>query len=108
MMNFSRRQLLTTALATPLLASGIARAQSPQMPFPKWVESFRAKALAKGVSEATYTRVMGGIKPDESVFAQMRNQPEFNQQLWQYINRRVSDWRIQAGQERLKEYGPLL
>ena len=106
-MNFTRRQWLTSALVAPL-ASVAAQAQSPQMPFAQWVESFRAKALAKGISDATYTRVMTGVKPDESVFEQLRNQPEFNQQLWQYINRRVSDWRIQAGQERLKEYGPLL
>ena len=37
---------------------------------------------------------MGRIEPDMTVFAQMRKQPEFNEQLWQYINRRVSDWRI--------------
>jgi membrane-bound lytic murein transglycosylase B len=42
------------------------------------------------------------------VFKEIRNQPEFNQQLWQYINRRVSDWRIQTGQDRLREFGPLL
>jgi membrane-bound lytic murein transglycosylase B len=106
-MNFTRRQLLTSALATSL-GGGTALAQSPQQPFPQWLESFRAKARPKGVSDATYSRVMSGVKPDETVFAQMRNQPEFNQQLWQYINRRVSDWRIQAGQDRLKEYGPLL
>jgi peptidoglycan lytic transglycosylase B len=105
-MLFTRRHLLASATATALV--GPAFAQSPQMPFPQWLESFRAKARAKGISDATYTRVMGGIKPDETVFGQLRNQPEFNQQLWQYLNRRVSDWRIQAGRDRLKEYGPLL
>src|SRR5690349_14810725 len=103
-MNFTRRHFLASTFAVPL-ASSPAFAQSPQLPFAQWVESFRAKARAKGVSDATYSRVMGGIKPDESVFGQMRNQPEFNQQLWQYLNRRVSDWRIQAGRDRLKEYG---
>jgi membrane-bound lytic murein transglycosylase B len=106
-MIFTRRQLLTSAVAAASLGSE-ALAQSPQQPFPQWLESFRAKARAKGISDATYTRVMSGVKPDETVFAQLRDQPEFNQQLWQYINRRVSDWRIQAGKDRLKEYGPLL
>ena len=85
-----------------------AFAQSAAEPFPKWVETFRAKTRAKGISDATYTRVMGSLKPDESVFSAIRSQPEFNQQLWQYINRRVSDWRIQYGQERAKEVAPLL
>ena len=46
---------------------------------------------------------MGRIEPDMSVFKQMRNQPEFNEQIWQYINRRVSDWRIIAGKEALRK-----
>jgi membrane-bound lytic murein transglycosylase B len=42
------------------------------------------------------------------VFALMRNQPEFRQELWQYIYRRVSDWRIMTGRERAREHAPLL
>ena len=37
---------------------------------------------------------MGGLKPDTAVYALDRSQPEFSEQLWQYLNRRVSDWRI--------------
>jgi lytic murein transglycosylase len=109
-MTVARRTLITTALsgAISLAFGGRAFAQSAAEPFPKWVETFRAKAHAKGISDATYTRVMGSLKPDESVFSAIRSQPEFNQQLWQYINRRVSDWRVQAGQDRLKEFGSLL
>src|SRR6187397_991166 len=109
-MTVARRTLITTALsgAISLAFGGRAFAQSAAEPFPKWIETFRAKARAKGISDATYTRVMGNLKPDESVFSAIRSQPEFNQQLWQYINRRVSDWRVQAGQDRLKEFGSLL
>ena len=84
-----------------------AQAQGAR-PFSQWVESFRPRALARGVSDATYTRVMGNLKPDTSVFAAVRNQPEFQEQIWQYLNRRVSDWRIQTGKEKLKEHGALL
>ena len=108
-MNFTRRHLLKTALgAAPLAFGAPAFAQVAAQPFPQWVESFRPRALAKGVSDATYTRVMGSLKPDTTVFTEIRSQPEFNQQLWQYLNRRVSDWRIQTGQERAKTYAPLL
>jgi membrane-bound lytic murein transglycosylase B len=95
--------VLTGALTLPLYA----HAQSAR-PFPQWVESFRARATGRGVSDATYTRVMGNLKPDTSVFAAIRSQPEFNEQLWQYLNRRVSDWRINTGKEKLKEHGALL
>ena len=109
-MTVARRTLIATALsgAASLALGARAFAQSAAEPFPKWVETFRAKARAKGISDATYTRVMGNLKPDESVFSAIRSQPEFNQQLWQYLNRRVSDWRIQYGRERAKEIAPLL
>jgi lytic murein transglycosylase len=93
-----------------LMAGGLAAIGSPALarsPFPQWVEHFRARALAKGISAATYARVMDGLKPDTSVFAQFRHQPEFHEQLWQYLNRRVSDWRIQAGREKAKQYASL-
>jgi lytic murein transglycosylase len=84
------------------------RAQTASGSFEAWRDAFRQRAAARGVSEATYGRVMGAIKPDTSVYAQIRSQPEFNEALWQYINRRVSDWRIITGKARAKEYAPLL
>ena len=94
---------LTSSIAWPLHA----HAQGAR-PFPQWVESFRSRATERGVSDETYTRVMGGLKPDTSVFAAINNQPEFKEKIWQYLNRRVSDWRIQTGKEKLKEHGALL
>ena len=109
-MDFDRRYLLESALggAASLAWGTDAFAQQSAQPFAQWVETFRPRAVAKGVSDATYSRVMGGLKPDTTVFTEIRSQPEFNQQLWQYLNRRVSDWRIQTGQERAKTYAPLL
>jgi membrane-bound lytic murein transglycosylase B len=106
----SRRALLT-ALAGGVAALALpspAPAQSSGTPFLQWVAAFRPRALARGISGATYDRVMGGVKPDMTVFAQIRSQPEFNEQLWQYLNRRVSDWRIATGKERAKEHAALL
>jgi lytic murein transglycosylase len=76
--------------------------------FSQWVENFRPRARARGVSDATFSRVMSAIKPDTSVYALDRSQPEFNEEVWQYLNRRVSDWRILTGKERAKEYAPVL
>src|SRR5207237_3905432 len=94
----------TAAAAAP----EVAFAQSARTPFPQWVDAFKPRALARGVSEATYSRVMGGLKPDTTVFKEIANQPEFKEQLWQYLNRRVSEWRIVSGKETAKEYAPLL
>ena len=51
---------------------------------------------------------MEGLKPDTSVFALQRSQPEFREQTWQYLNRRVSDWRIITGKEVAREHASLL
>jgi membrane-bound lytic murein transglycosylase B len=104
----TRRALLRSGLraglgAGALLVRPVAALAAAPLGFDQWRDRFRARALAKGVSDATYTSVMGRIEPDMSVFQQMQRQPEFNEEIWQYINRRVSDWRIIAGQEALRK-----
>ncbi len=47
------------------------------------------------------------LRPDTTGLEAIHSQPEFNEQLWQYLNRRVSEWRIVAGREKAKEYAPL-
>src|SRR5436853_4447070 len=89
-----RRALLRTGLAAgAFLTNAPAFAQSSSMSFPQWVASFKPRALARGISEQTYDRVMQGVKPDTAVYALDKSQPEFNEETWQYLNRRVSDWR---------------
>ncbi|WP_436198749.1 lytic murein transglycosylase [Astrobacterium formosum] len=90
------------------LALGVPSLAMAAPSFSSWVASFRAKALGRGISPATYDRVMGALKPDASVFGQIRSQPEFKEALWQYLNRRVSDWRLTEGKDKLKEVGALL
>ena len=75
--------------------------------FERWIAAFRAKAEARGITEETYTRVMRGVQPDTAGLEAIRNQPEFNQKLWQYLNRAASDWKITAGKEAAKKYAPL-
>src|SRR6516164_43910 len=103
----SPRACLPLLVAAMAACSARASAQGGSSAFDRWVAAFRARAQAHGVSEATYTRVMTGIKPDTSVFALMQSQPEFDEQVWQYLNRRVSDYRITVGKEKAKEYAKL-
>ena len=107
-MILKRRDLLKASLgaAATLASSHAARAEA-RSDFPAWVERFRSRALAKGVSDATYTQVMRGVTPDTSVYALDRNQPEFREEVWKYINRRVSDWRIKIGKEKLAKHAAL-
>src|SRR3984957_7416997 len=103
--NHPTRRAFLAAAATPLLLAAHAHAETA---FERWVAAFRPRALARGVSAATYDRVMTGLKPDTHGLAAIHSQDEFREQLWQYLNRRVSDWRIITGKERAKEYAGLL
>ena len=82
-------------------------AKETQPTFDQWVAAFQSKALARGITPETYARVMNGLKPDNTGLAAIHEQPEFNEQLWQYLNRRVSDWRIIAGRQKAQEYAAL-
>ncbi len=104
-----RKWLISATAAAASLALGRdAGAQSSDKAFSNWVAGFRPRALKRGVSEKTYDRVMGAVKPDTSVYAQQRSQPEFTEQLWQYINRRCSDHRVTTGKTRAQENAALL
>ena len=91
---------LAAVLATPAFAQDNA--------FKAWVARFRPRALARGISEKTYDRVMDNVAPDTSVYALQKSQPEFSEQVWQYVNRRCSEWRVNTGKERNKEHDALL
>lgn len=97
------RGLIGGAVALATGSPALARAQS----FEQWRAAFRPRALQRGISPETYDRAMA-IKPDTSVYALKRAQPEFQEELWQYLNRRVSDWRITTGRERVREHAALL
>jgi peptidoglycan lytic transglycosylase B len=102
----TRRTVLAALSAAPV-ALVAARAFGASG-FENWVAAFRSRAIARGVSETTYDRVMRGLKPDTAVYALISNQDEFKEQLWQYLNRRVSDWRIITGKEKAKQNAALL
>ncbi len=103
----TRRAMLGGLIGAGLctLDSGVAFAAPAG--FDQWREAFRARALARGISEGTWIRVMSRLEPDMSVFKKMQKQPEFHEQLWQYINRRCSDWRISSGKVALQKHGAL-
>jgi peptidoglycan lytic transglycosylase B len=101
-----RREFLAAACAAPALL--LARAAAAPTAFDQWVASLRPRALAHGISEATYDRVMRSVTPDTRVLDLIANQDEFKEPLWQYLHRRASDWRITTGRQRAREYADLL
>jgi len=88
-------------LASPAFAQ-------PVESFESFIKNFEATAVAAGVTHETYAKAMYGLKPDENVPALVTAQPEFTTPLWDYIEKRVTDWRLEKGKESIAQNQALL
>lgn len=89
-----------------LLLVGSVQAQ-PVESFDSFIANFRAKALAAGVSAATYDAAMVGLTPDPRVPDLVTSQPEFTTPMWDYIDGRVTAGRIERGKAALSRNADL-
>jgi membrane-bound lytic murein transglycosylase B len=87
-------RLLALLIALWLTSPAFAQ---PVESFDSFVASFRAKALAAGVSGSVYDAAMGGLTPDPRVPDLVTAQPEFTTPMWDYIEGRVTSGRIERG-----------
>ncbi|WP_214472003.1 lytic murein transglycosylase [Mesorhizobium sp. dw_380] len=77
--------------------------------FRQWVASFRATAVAGGVSGSVYDQAFRGInEPDPVVLDKARTQPEFTAPAWDYFDNRVHDQSVAVGQQMAKKWKPWL
>ncbi len=80
---------------------------APSQTFTEWVASFRQAALAHGISPATYDQAFTGVTVKPKIITADQNQPEFEQRIWTYLAKAVSNFRIQKGQDLLKQHAEL-
>ncbi len=73
-----------------------------------WTLGFRARALAQGISPATFDRAVQGLRYNASVIEKDRNQAEFTKTIWDYLDSAVSDKRVSNGTAALRQHRPLL
>lgn len=127
-MTFSRI-LLTTALVGALAscagpmnrAPGGMASGGPVTPAPipaasagdeaglqRFVQSFRSRAVASGVSPATYDRAMRIARYNPEVIRLDRKQAEFSRPVWLYLDSAVSDVRITTGRQKAAQLSGVL
>jgi membrane-bound lytic murein transglycosylase B len=88
-------------LSSPALAQ-------PVESFEDFIKNFEPTAVAAGVTHETYAKAMYGIQPNASVPELVTSQPEFTTPLWDYIDKRVTDWRIGKGKEAIEQNQALM
>ena len=80
----------------------------PVESFESFIKNFEATAVAAGVTHETYAKAMYGLTADASVPELVTSQPEFTTPLWEYIDKRVNEWRIGKGKEAIAQNQALL
>ncbi|GGE52920.1 lytic murein transglycosylase [Actibacterium pelagium] len=76
--------------------------------FQRWIRDFRGRALAKGISGATFDRAFRGVQFNSYVIEKDRNQSEFTKQIWDYLDSAASPTRVENGKKAMREHGRTL
>ncbi len=92
---------VSLALAVP---TGSASAQS----FDSCLAGIRAEAAKKGVSGATFERVMAGVTPDSKVIESLQFQPEFRTPIWDYLATLVDEQKVAEGRAMMSRHAKAL
>ncbi|MCB1664259.1 MAG: lytic murein transglycosylase [Pseudomonadales bacterium] len=91
-----------------LAVSGPSLAQEPQMEFQQWLDVVIQEARDRGIREDIIDEALTGVTPIPQVVSNDRNQAEFTETFDQYLEKRVTQWRIDTGRARLRENRELL
>lgn len=73
-----------------------------------WVQEFRVRALAAGISPAAFDEGMAGVTFLPKVVERDRRQDEFTKAIWDYLDKAVSEDRIALGRKALREQAAVL
>ena len=77
-----------------------------QARFERWLDEFRTRARAAGITEATLRSAFAEVRLLPRVIELDRSQPEFNRTVWDYLDRAVSPQRIANGRDKLQQLRP--
>ncbi len=106
--------LAVTASLRPLVrpasldVTGAAAPAPGNLGFRRWIESFRPRARAAGITEATLDRAFAGVRYDADVIQRDRNQAEFTKAIWDYLDSAVSPTRVRNGREAAQDWSRTL
>ncbi len=77
--------------------------------FTDWLHTFRREAEAEGIERITFAQAFSGVtKPDSRVLQSAAYQPEFTQQVWEYLDTRVNSLSIGRGRVMAARYHKVL
>jgi lytic murein transglycosylase len=76
--------------------------------FPSCLAVLKSAVIQAGVSQATASRALDGVQPDEKVLRLSKVQPEFKTPIWDYLGFLVDEQRVADGQQMMRKYDSVL
>lgn len=76
--------------------------------FQQFVQSFRPRAVAAGISPAVYDRAMANAHFNPEVIRLDRRQSEFTKPVWEYLDGAVSENRVATGRQKSAQLRSLM
>ncbi len=76
--------------------------------FENWVQGFRKRAMALGIIPSVFDEAFSNITYNSEIIEKDRNQSEFVKPIWDYLDKAVSEKRIENGKKALRKYRRLL
>lgn len=76
--------------------------------FQSCLAGIRSEAAGKGVSGATFDRVMAGVTPDPKVIESLQFQPEFRTPIWDYLATLVDEQKVAEGRAMMQRHAQAL
>lgn len=96
--------LLLMSLALPVGAQSTVppnAVQGSDAGLQDWIKTFRAKAVAAGITPSVFDTAMANVSYSPKVVERDRNQSEFTKTIWDYLGTAVSDLRVSNGKAAL-------
>ncbi len=88
--------LLCAGLLVWSLPASAGREKDPA--FLKWLDSFYSVAAGAGISRTTFDQAFTGVTaPDPEVLRKAAYQPEFNTEIWDYLDSRITEHAVSTG-----------
>ncbi len=100
--------MLGTVVLNTFIIAQESKDAADQQAFQEWLQVLIAEAREAGIREDIIEQALIPVTPIPQVVAADRSQAEFVETLDQYLEKRVTAWRINTGRERLRENRELL
>lgn len=76
--------------------------------FDRWVRGFRGRALARGIDANVFDTAFRNVRYNPDVISNDRNQAEFKNQIWDYLDNVAAPPRVEEGKRALRRHGRTL